>query len=489
MTDQLLTHGGPGTQAEPDRPRWTADRVEDTVKLAILIAIMAASLAASFTHMRDWTLHWMPHGTPEWFGWANAVISELLPLVATLSLRKRLRLGKPLWSYALVVLLGGAVLSLAAQLSAVGSDASWSARFLACLPSLAFLLLSKLVMGDLDAATKHAIVAAETEAAARAEAEARAEALRAARSEVAAARRAEAEAEARAKAEADRAEAEAEARAEAEAEGKAEAEARALAEADRLNAAVRAAKTAHQKAVDDATAAYLALQDRVAEETAAARLAEGQLLEAQHAADRAATVRVLAEQAAQAEVQQLTTAAELAREAHEQELMQARVATQRAEDRSAELAEALRVAEAQLAEAHRLADRMAAAAASAEQEARARTQAHEAVQVELDRVRRSLARLQEQRSQEPEIARLGARPANRNRKSIDSAAAPLPVDLPEVDGVKPEKVAVVLAARQANPGAKQAELAALTGITDRTIRKVLNGVPPEIAKRVYAEAS
>src|SRR5207237_4632697 len=73
-----------------------ADKVEDTVKLVVLVAIMGAALAASFTHMKDWTLHWMPEGTPEWFGWANAVISELLPLVATLSLRKRLRQGKKL---------------------------------------------------------------------------------------------------------------------------------------------------------------------------------------------------------------------------------------------------------------------------------------------------------------------------------------------------------------------------------------------------------
>src|SRR4051794_7890864 len=79
----------------------TAEKVEARIKLAILGVIMVASLAASFTHMRDWTMHWMPVGTPGWFGWANATISELVPLVATLSLRKRMHDGKSIWSYPL----------------------------------------------------------------------------------------------------------------------------------------------------------------------------------------------------------------------------------------------------------------------------------------------------------------------------------------------------------------------------------------------------
>ncbi|MEV1315411.1 hypothetical protein AB0J14_04920 [Micromonospora arborensis] len=142
------------TDAVDKASGWTADKVEDVVKLVILVAIMAAALAQSFTHMKDWTMDWSPKGTHDWFGWANAVISELLPIAATLSLRRRLRQGKSLMSYPLAVLLGGAALSLGAQLAAVGSDASLSAKFLACLPALAFLLLSKMVLGDLDAGAK-----------------------------------------------------------------------------------------------------------------------------------------------------------------------------------------------------------------------------------------------------------------------------------------------------------------------------------------------
>ncbi|GAB3866372.1 hypothetical protein GCM10029963_79580 [Micromonospora andamanensis] len=46
--------------------------------------------------------------------------------------------------------------------------------------------------------------------------------------------------------------------------------------------------------------------------------------------------------------------------------------------------------------------------------------------------------------------------------------------------MKPEKVAAILIARAENPDATQAELASITGISDRTIRKVLNAVPAEI---------
>ncbi|WP_025620663.1 hypothetical protein [Salinispora cortesiana] len=305
-----------------------ADKVEDTIKVVILMAIMAAALAAAFTHMKDWTMEWMPEGTPEWFGWANAVISELLPLVATLSLRKRLRQGKKLWSYALVVLLAGAVLSLAAQLSAVGSDASWSAMFLACLPSLAFLFLSKLVLGDLDGGRKHAEIVAERQRRAAAEAQARAEEVRVARAETAAARAAQAEAETTARAEAARAEAETAARAEAET-ALAEAETRAAAEAEAraeieasTEAEIATCAEAETQARADADAE--AAQQRAVEAVQAQRLAEGRLAEARDAADRAAAARMLAEQTCAEQVRVLTEVSEQAERDSQQALAEAR---------------------------------------------------------------------------------------------------------------------------------------------------------------------
>ncbi|MFI2577481.1 hypothetical protein ACH5AJ_35410 [Streptomyces rochei] len=461
-----------------------ADKVEDTVKLVILVAIMLAALAASFTHMKDWTLHWMPHDTPQWFGWANAVISELLPLVATLSLRKRLRQGKSLWSYALAVLLAGAVLSLAAQLSAVGANASWSARFLACLPSLAFLFLSKLVMGDLDSGRKHAEIEADRQRQAAAEAARRAEEVRAARAETAAARRAQAEADERARVETARAEAETAARVAAETRA-AEAETRARVEAEtraEIEAATEAEIAGHAAAAAEAAEAVRVAERRAAAETEAARLAEGRLVEARDAGDRAAAARVVAEQTAAAQVRTLTDAAEQAERDHQDALAEARVDARAAQEQAAELDEAVRALRAQLDQAQRFAEQQATARAIAEQESQAIKDARDGLVNELERTRRALARAQEKAetgaTRQPEILRPAA------RKSLAAVQAELPADLPEVETVKPETVAAVLAARGQHPEMTNKQLAEITGISDRTIRKVLNAVPAEIVGQV-----
>ncbi|SCL45514.1 hypothetical protein GA0070608_0006 [Micromonospora peucetia] len=461
-----------------------ADKVEDTVKLVVLIAIMLAALAASFTHMKDWTLHWMPEHTPEWFGWANAVISELVPLVATLSLRKRLRQGKSLWSYALVILLFGAVLSLAAQLSAVGADASWSAKFLACLPSLAFLFLSKLVLGDLDGGRKHAEIEAERQRLADAEAARRAEEVRAARAETAAARRAQAEAEETARAETARAEAETAARVEAETRA-AEAETRARSEAEtraEVEAVTEAEIAEHAQAAAEAREAARVAEQRAAAAVEAARVAEGRLAEARDAADRAATARALTEQATAEQVRVLTEAAEQAERDYQQTLAEARYTNQAAQDRVAELDETVRALRAQLDQAQRFAEAQATARALAEQESQAIKDARDVVANELERTRRALARAQEKAEtsggRQPEIARPVA------RKSLASVPAQLPANLPEVDKVRPETVALILAARAENRNATQTALKEITGISERTISRVLNAVPAEIVDQV-----
>jgi hypothetical protein len=99
--------------------------------------------AASFTHVHDWTMHNVPAGTGGWFGWANAVISELTPTAAGLEIRRRKRANRPV-AYPMTVLILAAALSLGAQVAqARHSITGW---LVAVIPALAFLALSKLVL-------------------------------------------------------------------------------------------------------------------------------------------------------------------------------------------------------------------------------------------------------------------------------------------------------------------------------------------------------
>ena len=94
--------------------------------------------AASFTHVHDWTMHNAPPGTGGWFGWANAIISELTPTAAGIEIRRRKRQHRTV-AYPMAVLIAAAVLSLAAQVAqARPSLTGW---LLAAVPALAFLAL------------------------------------------------------------------------------------------------------------------------------------------------------------------------------------------------------------------------------------------------------------------------------------------------------------------------------------------------------------
>ncbi|MEV4462115.1 hypothetical protein AB0J51_00675 [Micromonospora echinofusca] len=121
------------------------ERLEGIALVVILLAVGGMAGAASFTHVKDWTMIHAPAGTHEWFGWSNAVISELTPAAALLVIRRRRRLD-PNASvvYPLSILVGAVALSLAAQI-AVAND-SFSSRLLSSVPALAFLALSKLVL-------------------------------------------------------------------------------------------------------------------------------------------------------------------------------------------------------------------------------------------------------------------------------------------------------------------------------------------------------
>nr|WP_205809350.1 DUF2637 domain-containing protein [Micromonospora sp. HNM0581] len=110
----------------------------------VLIVLIVGGLAgaASFTHVHDWTMANSPAGTGDWFGWANAAISELLPLAALLTIRQRRRTGGPI-GYPMFLLVCAVALSLAAQLAV--AKPGLSGWLLSAVPALAFLGLSKLV--------------------------------------------------------------------------------------------------------------------------------------------------------------------------------------------------------------------------------------------------------------------------------------------------------------------------------------------------------
>jgi hypothetical protein len=123
------------------------DRAETIVQVLILILIAGMAGAASFTHVHDWTMHNAPAGTGSWFGWANAVISELTPTAAGIEIRRRKRHHKnKSTAYPMTVLIADAILSLSAQVAeAKPTPAGWISS---AVPALAFLALTKLVLSS-----------------------------------------------------------------------------------------------------------------------------------------------------------------------------------------------------------------------------------------------------------------------------------------------------------------------------------------------------
>ncbi|WP_184539488.1 DUF2637 domain-containing protein [Micromonospora polyrhachis] len=119
------------------------DRFEGVVLVLILLTVGGLAGAASFTHVHDWTMTNSPAGTGDWFGWANAAISELIPIAALLTIRKRRRTGGPV-GYPMFLLVAAVALSLSAQLAV--AKPGLSGWLLSAVPALAFLGLSKLVL-------------------------------------------------------------------------------------------------------------------------------------------------------------------------------------------------------------------------------------------------------------------------------------------------------------------------------------------------------
>jgi hypothetical protein len=135
-----------------------ADRTETVVLATILAVVAVAAGWASFTHVHDWTMRHAPTGTPDMFGWVNAVISELVPVAAVLTIRRRRKAGEPI-GYPLFLLIAAASLSLAAQLAvAQPSPSGW---LLSAVPALAFMALVKLIFATSTSAAPVAAVAVD----------------------------------------------------------------------------------------------------------------------------------------------------------------------------------------------------------------------------------------------------------------------------------------------------------------------------------------
>jgi hypothetical protein len=119
-------------------------RLEGVVQVLIMLAVAGMAGAASFRHVHDWTMHNSPAGTGDWFGWANAMVSELIPLAAGLEARRRHRLYGAAGIYPIALILGAVALSLTGQFAE--AKPGLSGWVISAVPALGFLALVKLVL-------------------------------------------------------------------------------------------------------------------------------------------------------------------------------------------------------------------------------------------------------------------------------------------------------------------------------------------------------
>jgi hypothetical protein len=194
-----------------------------------------------------------------------------------------------------------------------------------------------------------------------------------------------------------------------------------------------------------------------------------------------AEAEVAAEAEARAEVER-KLGAEVTR--HRKSLDEIQASARDARAQAAEASElAARIA-GQLEEARTLAERAIAEKLHVEQQMQALSASREAVAEELARVQQVVARLQQRAEAEgrkqAEVRggstgrKLPVTSASAGRKQRPELPASLPVEVPPIDGVSPEVAARILLARDANPEATRKQLADLVGVSDKTIRTVLN---------------
>ncbi len=136
----------PGRVLPRVRPRrlTKAERSEIFVLVLIMLAVGLAAGAGSFKHVHDWTMNNSPADTGDWFGWTNAVISELVPVASLLVMRRRRRAGQPV-VYPMFLLGTALVISVTAQLAV--AKPGLAGGVVAVIPALAFAGLAKLIFG------------------------------------------------------------------------------------------------------------------------------------------------------------------------------------------------------------------------------------------------------------------------------------------------------------------------------------------------------
>ncbi|MET8146885.1 hypothetical protein ACIBSW_14110 [Actinoplanes sp. NPDC049668] len=125
-------------------PPTHVERFQDGTLIVIVLLVGLMAGAASFNHVHDFTIEHSPAGTADWFGWANAVISELIPTASLIEIARRRRKNPAAKvGYPMLLLVGAVGFSLTAQLAvAQPSVFGW---MVSALPALAFFALSKLV--------------------------------------------------------------------------------------------------------------------------------------------------------------------------------------------------------------------------------------------------------------------------------------------------------------------------------------------------------
>jgi hypothetical protein len=108
-----------------------AARIEGITQIVILLVMGVMAAAASFKHIHDLAV---ANGQPSWIGWVDAVVVELMSIVAGLENRRRKRTGQPT-RFVHFVLYGAELISLAAQVAkAAPSVWGW---IMAALPAAA----------------------------------------------------------------------------------------------------------------------------------------------------------------------------------------------------------------------------------------------------------------------------------------------------------------------------------------------------------------
>jgi peptidoglycan/LPS O-acetylase OafA/YrhL len=116
-----------------------AEKLETLVLVVILLVVGVFSGWASFSHVHAWTMAHTPEGRGDWFGWVNAVISELVPIAALLVMRRRRRAGQSL-VYPAALLVAALALSITAQLAV--AKPGFFGGLVSVVPALAFAALA-----------------------------------------------------------------------------------------------------------------------------------------------------------------------------------------------------------------------------------------------------------------------------------------------------------------------------------------------------------